>query len=63
MRRHADSPLDDWALVGEPEAVADGVARYRETLGMTHLLVLPHSTGIEPSEVMASLETIAGLGR
>jgi alkanesulfonate monooxygenase SsuD/methylene tetrahydromethanopterin reductase-like flavin-dependent oxidoreductase (luciferase family) len=58
LRRHADAEVDDWALVGEPEAVADGVQRYRETLGMTHLLALPHVAGTEPDEVSASLEQI-----
>jgi alkanesulfonate monooxygenase SsuD/methylene tetrahydromethanopterin reductase-like flavin-dependent oxidoreductase (luciferase family) len=58
LRRHAEAKVDDWALVGEPEAVKDGVQRYRETLGMTHLLALPHVTGTEPDEVSASLEQI-----
>ena len=30
---------DDWAIVGEPSAVADKVAAYVETLGLTHLIV------------------------
>ena len=58
LRRHADADVDDWALVGEPEAVADGVQRYRETLGMTHLLALPYVAGMEPDEVSASVEQI-----
>jgi len=58
LRRHADAEVDDWALVGEPEAVREGVQRYRETLGMTHLLALPHVAGAEPDEVSASLEQI-----
>ncbi len=62
LRRHAEADVDDWALVGEPEAVKDGVQRYRETLGMTHLLALPHVAGTEPDEVSASLEEVAQLG-
>jgi alkanesulfonate monooxygenase SsuD/methylene tetrahydromethanopterin reductase-like flavin-dependent oxidoreductase (luciferase family) len=62
LRRHADAEVDDWALVGEPEAVAEGVQRYRETLGMTHLLALPQVPGAEPDEVSASLEAVAELG-
>ena len=30
---------DDWAIVGEPNAVRDKVAAYAEQLGMTHLIV------------------------
>jgi alkanesulfonate monooxygenase SsuD/methylene tetrahydromethanopterin reductase-like flavin-dependent oxidoreductase (luciferase family) len=62
LRRHAEAEVDDWALVGEPEAVKDGVQRYRETLGMTHLLALPHVAGTEADEVSASLEEVAQLG-
>lgn len=61
LRRHADSEVDDWALVGEPAEVAERVQCYRETLGMTHLLALPHVPGTEPDEVSASLELIPEL--
>jgi hypothetical protein len=47
-RRMRDSPLptvvegsqklDDWALVGSQSQVREGIERYRETLGITHLL-------------------------
>lgn len=62
MRRHADAPVEEWALVGEPEEVADGVSRYREKLGMTHLIVRPHVAGIESELLSESLEQIAALG-
>lgn len=61
MRRHADAPVEEWALVGEPEAVADGVSRYREKLGMTHLIVRSHVPGIESALLSESLEQIAVL--
>jgi alkanesulfonate monooxygenase SsuD/methylene tetrahydromethanopterin reductase-like flavin-dependent oxidoreductase (luciferase family) len=61
LRRHADAKVEDWALVGEPEAVADGVRRYRERLGMSHLIARPHVPGAEPAELAASLERVAAL--
>jgi len=61
LRRHADSKVEDWALVGEPEAVADAVCRYRERLGMSHLIARSHVPGAEPAELAASLELVAGL--
>jgi alkanesulfonate monooxygenase SsuD/methylene tetrahydromethanopterin reductase-like flavin-dependent oxidoreductase (luciferase family) len=61
LRRHADAKVEDWALVGEPEAVADGVRRYRERLGMSHLIARPHVPGVEPAELAASLERVAAL--
>lgn len=30
--------LDDWTLIGDPAFVKDGVQRYQETLGMTHMV-------------------------
>ena len=39
MARRISMAVDDWALVGEPAAVRDRVAAYREELGMTHLVV------------------------
>jgi alkanesulfonate monooxygenase SsuD/methylene tetrahydromethanopterin reductase-like flavin-dependent oxidoreductase (luciferase family) len=30
--------LDDWAIVGTPGQVRETIARYRERLGMTHLV-------------------------
>jgi alkanesulfonate monooxygenase SsuD/methylene tetrahydromethanopterin reductase-like flavin-dependent oxidoreductase (luciferase family) len=61
LRRVADSALEDWALVGEPAAVSDAVAVYRERLGMTHLIVRPGISGIPGAEVQKSLELIAEL--
>ena len=31
--------LDDWTLIGDPAFVRDGIQRYQETLGMTHMVV------------------------
>jgi alkanesulfonate monooxygenase SsuD/methylene tetrahydromethanopterin reductase-like flavin-dependent oxidoreductase (luciferase family) len=61
LRRVADSALEDWALVGEPAAVADAVAFYRERLGMTHLIVRPGISSIPSAETQKSLELIAEL--
>jgi alkanesulfonate monooxygenase SsuD/methylene tetrahydromethanopterin reductase-like flavin-dependent oxidoreductase (luciferase family) len=61
MRRHAEAPVEEWALVGEPDAVAEGIAGYREKLGMTHLIVRPHVPGIGAELLSESLEQIAAL--
>jgi len=31
--------LDDWTLIGDPAFVRDGIQRYQEALGMTHMVV------------------------
>jgi len=61
LRRAAGAPLDDYALVGEPAAVADAIGRYRERLGMTHLIVRAPPPGLARAEVEASLARVAEL--
>jgi alkanesulfonate monooxygenase SsuD/methylene tetrahydromethanopterin reductase-like flavin-dependent oxidoreductase (luciferase family) len=61
IRRDADGRLEDWAFVGEPAAVGDAIARYRETLGMTHLIVRAQIPGLEPRQLEASLGLLAPL--
>ena len=59
LRRAAEEPVDAWAIVGEPAAVADGIARYREELGMTHLLVRMQIPGLPEPDALASLALVA----
>jgi alkanesulfonate monooxygenase SsuD/methylene tetrahydromethanopterin reductase-like flavin-dependent oxidoreductase (luciferase family) len=59
LQRAAEEPVDEWAIVGEPAAVADGIARYREELGMTHLLVRMQIPGLPHEEALASLALVA----
>ena len=62
IRRGAGVRPDDWALVGEPEAVRDRIEDYRERFAMTHLVAsrtrLP---GLEPGDFERSLEHLAAL--
>ena len=62
VRRSAEADLDDFAIVGEPERVADGIALYREKLGMTHLIVRGHVPGVETGALEDSLRLVAELG-
>jgi alkanesulfonate monooxygenase SsuD/methylene tetrahydromethanopterin reductase-like flavin-dependent oxidoreductase (luciferase family) len=62
IRRTANEDVDAWALVGDPEQVRDGIARYREKLGMTHLIARIHVPGVERETLVASLECFARLG-
>ena len=61
LRRSADADVSSVALVGSATEVADGVARYRETLGMTHLIARGQVPGAEPADVEAALERLAEL--
>jgi alkanesulfonate monooxygenase SsuD/methylene tetrahydromethanopterin reductase-like flavin-dependent oxidoreductase (luciferase family) len=63
LRRAAQAEVGDWALVGEPAAVADQIARHRERLGITHLLARVHVPEATPAERDASLELLASLER
>jgi len=61
IRKAAPASVEDWALVGEPAAVADDIARYRETLGLTHLIARTQLPGVDELDVLESLEHLAGL--
>jgi alkanesulfonate monooxygenase SsuD/methylene tetrahydromethanopterin reductase-like flavin-dependent oxidoreductase (luciferase family) len=63
LRGRAEGSIDDWALIGEPARVSDQVERYREELGITHLIVrgaIPHTEG---DERLRSLETLLSILR
>ena len=59
LREAASRDLADWALVGEPAEVADGIARYRERLGVTLLIARAQIPGIGARDSEASLELLA----
>ena len=63
LRRVAEHPLEAWALVGAPAEIAEGVARYRETLGMSHLIVRGHVPGASTEALETSLHLLAALER
>ncbi len=61
LRQAAGAELDEWAIVGEPEQVADQIARYRESFGMTHLIVRAQIPGVDREQMESSLEQVAQL--
>jgi alkanesulfonate monooxygenase SsuD/methylene tetrahydromethanopterin reductase-like flavin-dependent oxidoreductase (luciferase family) len=63
LRRRAEGSIDDWALVGEPASVVESVARYREELGITHLVVRGAVGGTDAAERVRSLETLVDILR
>ncbi len=62
LRRDAEAPVDSWALVGEPAAVADGIERYREKIGLSHLITRAQVPNATPADVERSIEHLAELG-
>jgi alkanesulfonate monooxygenase SsuD/methylene tetrahydromethanopterin reductase-like flavin-dependent oxidoreductase (luciferase family) len=61
LRRAAAAPVDDWAIVGGPDEVAEGVRRCREKLGITHLIARVQVPGLAREELEDSLREIAAL--
>ena len=61
IRRAAQAEVASFALVGGPREVEDGIARYREKLGMTHLIARVQVPGAEPAEIESALEALARL--
>jgi alkanesulfonate monooxygenase SsuD/methylene tetrahydromethanopterin reductase-like flavin-dependent oxidoreductase (luciferase family) len=62
IRNAAAGTLAEWALVGEPAAVADQLARYREELCITHLIARTALPGLDELDLLESLEHLAALG-
>jgi len=61
LRRAAAAAVEDWAIVGSPDEVSEGVRRYREKLGVTHLIARVQIPGLARDEIEDSLREIAGL--
>ncbi len=61
IRRSAQADVSSFALVGSAAEVEDGIARYREALGMTHLIARVQVPGAEPAEIEGALEQLAEL--
>lgn len=64
IARRVPDRVDDWALIGSPLQVGEGIAEYRETLGMTHLVATRlRISGFQDSALELSLRLLAELPR
>jgi alkanesulfonate monooxygenase SsuD/methylene tetrahydromethanopterin reductase-like flavin-dependent oxidoreductase (luciferase family) len=61
FRRAGSEDVDAWALIGEPTRVADHIARYRERIGLTHLIARVQVPGAAQADVEQALEGLAAL--
>ena len=61
LARAAGGALEERVLVGTASAVRDGIARYRERLGMDLLVARIEVAGVPPAARDASLERLAAL--
>ena len=61
LRRSAAATVDQVALCGSRAEVADGLARHREALRLTHLIARVQVPGAEPAEIEGALERLAEL--
>ena len=61
LRRSGSVDAEDFAILGEPARVRDEVARYREKLGMTHLIARTQVPGADADEQLDALEALAAL--
>jgi alkanesulfonate monooxygenase SsuD/methylene tetrahydromethanopterin reductase-like flavin-dependent oxidoreductase (luciferase family) len=61
LRRAAAASVEDWAIIGEPDEVAERIARQREKLGVTHLIARVQIPGLDREVTLASLQELAAL--
>jgi len=62
LRRSGAVDAEEFAILGEPARVRDEVLRYREKLGMTHLIARTQVPGTDGHERLAALDALAALG-
>ncbi len=61
-RTQVVAKIDDWAIVGEPGWVREQVQRYRESLGITHLIAARlRIPGLDPVRLRRSVECLPEL--
>ncbi|MFK7975889.1 MAG: LLM class flavin-dependent oxidoreductase [Halioglobus sp.] len=60
MRDRAGA-VEEWAIVGEPQWVADCIAGYQENLSVTHLIVRAGIRGVDSKEQLRSHEVLRSL--
>ena len=53
--------IENWALVGDPAQVREGIERYTELVGMTHLIARCGVPDAAPREIEGSLRLLARL--
>lgn len=61
IRNASGSSVDEWAIVGSPDQVAEQIALHRSKLGMTHLIARAQVPGADPDAIEESLEALADL--
>ncbi|MBW2424230.1 MAG: LLM class flavin-dependent oxidoreductase [Deltaproteobacteria bacterium] len=59
VRRALESPLEERAIVGRPDEVADGLGRIRKRLGIDLLILRPQIAGLERAALERSLELLS----
>src|SRR5262249_18061072 len=62
LRRSGAAEAEDFAILGEPAHVRDELQRFRERLGMTHLIARTQVPGTDENERLAALDALAALG-
>lgn len=63
LRMPAVSDPDEWTLVGTQEKVLELAMRYREKLGVTHMIARAQVPGATPGEVERSIHALAELAQ
>jgi len=59
IRSASGNSVNDWAIVGSPDQVAEQIEVHRSKLGMTHLIARGQVPGAGPDAIEASLRALA----
>jgi|TARA_Y100000310_G_scaffold340169_1_gene435033 alkanesulfonate monooxygenase SsuD/methylene tetrahydromethanopterin reductase-like flavin-dependent oxidoreductase (luciferase family) len=58
LRRGKQVDIEEWALVGEPDYVAERINHYREILNVTHLIARGRIPGASDKEQLVSMQLL-----
>jgi alkanesulfonate monooxygenase SsuD/methylene tetrahydromethanopterin reductase-like flavin-dependent oxidoreductase (luciferase family) len=61
IRNASGNSVDEWAIVGHPDQVAEQIEVHRSKLGMTHLIARGHVPAASREAIEASLTALAAL--
>lgn len=61
IMRTPGASIDEWTLIGSAAYVQDTLAKYRDTLGLTHVIARGRIEGISDGAWLKNIERLAGL--
>ena len=63
IRSADEASVEDWAIVGDRDAVAEQIGAYQTKFGMTHLIARGQVPGADGEQIQDSLRSLSELAK